>query len=115
MAKKEKFILKADTFNRGALRMTVAILRDTNPKLALLVQNQMFAPLNPQVDNNPSPKDNFRVDLEPLDVRRVVEQLKIKELNPQTDPGTQMLIKALVIDWINYANFLIELENSKNA
>ena len=79
MSNKGKFVLKADTFNRGALRMTVAMLRNEKPKLALLVQNQMFGALNPQTDNSPNPKDNFRVNLAPLDVRAVVENLAAKE------------------------------------
>ncbi|GGI68170.1 hypothetical protein GCM10007978_02310 [Shewanella hanedai] len=115
MPNKGKFIPRADTFNRGALRMTVAMLRDVNPALALVVQNQMSGPINPQVDNNPSPRDNFRVNIVPLEVRYIIETLKTKEIHPNVDPGTQMLIKSLVIDWINYANMLIELENDKNA
>lgn len=115
MLNKSKLILKADTFNRGALRMTVAMLRSENPKLALLVQNQMFGPLNPQADNNPNPKDNFRVHLAPLEVRGVVEQLTVKEQSSSVDAGTQMLIKALIIDWMNYANMLIELEDDNNV
>ncbi len=105
----------ADIFNRGALRMTVAILRTINPKLALNVQNQMCNPLNPQQDNAPNAKDNFKVILPPLEVRGVVEALKAKSEQPQTDTGTQMLIRALIIDWVNYANLLIELENSKRT
>lgn len=115
MSNKGTFIQKADNFNRGALRMTVAMLRSENPKLALLVQNQMVGPLNPQADNNPSPKDNFRVNLPPLDVRGVVEHLAVKERSANVDTGTQVLIKALIVDWMNYANMLIELENGKNA
>ncbi|MFT5234927.1 MAG: hypothetical protein ACI90A_000289 [Shewanella sp.] len=110
-----KFIPKADTFNRGALRMSVTILRDANPKLALLVQNQMSGPINPQVDNNPNPRDNFKVDIAPLEVRHVVETLRTRGSHPNVDPGTQMLIKALIVDWINYANMLIELEKNNNA
>lgn len=115
MVAKDKITITADTFNRGALRMTVALLRSINPKLALNVQNQMSNPLNPQQDNTPSPKDNFKVILAAIEVRRVVEALKSKSDLPQTDAGTQMLIRALIIDWVNYANFLIELENSENT
>lgn len=115
MLNKGKFILKADTFNRGALRMTVAMLRSENPKLALLIQNQMFGPLNPQADNTPNPRDNFRVHLAPLEVRAVVEELAVKEQSSNVDAGTQVLVKALIIDWVNYANMLIELENDNDV
>ncbi len=107
--------ITADAFNRGALRMTVALLRGVNPRLALNVQNQMIEPINPQSNANPSPKDNFRLTLKPIEVRHIVETLKAKGQHPNADPGTEMLIKALIIDWVNYANYLIELENSKNA
>ena len=115
MPNKEKYTQKANSFNRGALRMTVTMLREHNPKLALLVQNQMFEPINPQADNNPNHRDNFKVDLPPLDIRHVVETLTAKQQDPNIDPGTHMLIKALIIDWMNYANMLIELENNKNS
>ncbi|WP_394147347.1 hypothetical protein [Shewanella atlantica] len=114
MPTQAKHLLTADTFNRGALRMTVALLRGVDPKLALHVQNQMRGPINPQSDASPSPKDNFRLSLEPIEVRRVVETLKRKADHPNADAGTEMLIKALIIDWVNYANFLIEKENNKN-
>jgi len=113
MSKKVKHLLTADTFNRGALRMTVALLRGVNPRLALSVQNQMSGPLNPQSDACPSPKDNFRLSLKPIEVRHVVETLTAKEAHPNADAGTEMLIKALIIDWVNYANYLIELENDQ--
>ncbi|AQS37943.1 hypothetical protein Sps_02791 [Shewanella psychrophila] len=115
MQSQEEVVSTADTFSRGALRMSVTLLRGINPKLALTVQNQMHSPINPQPDNNPSPKDNFKIELAPLEVRWVVEFLQKKGQHPQVDPGTQMLVKALIIDWINYANLLIDLENSKNA
>ncbi|BAJ00555.1 hypothetical protein SVI_0584 [Shewanella violacea DSS12] len=115
MPNQQELVLTADTFSRGALRMTVTLLRGINPRLALTVQNQMCSPINPQRDNNPSPKDNFKIALAPLEVRWVVESLQIKGQHPQVDPGTQMLVKALIIDWINYANLLIDSENSKNA
>ncbi|NRB22661.1 hypothetical protein [Shewanella sp.] len=115
MPNQQELVLSADTFSRGALRMTVTLLRSINPQLALTVQNQMCSPIAPQPDHNPSPKDNFKIDLAPLDVRGVVESLQIKGQHPQADPGTQMMVKALIIDWINYAHLLIDLENSKNA
>ena len=115
MPSQQELVFTADTFSRGALRMTVTLLRSINPQLALTVQNQMCSPINPQPDNNPSPKDNFKIDLVPLDVRGVVESLQKPGQHPQVDPGTQMMVKALIIDWINYANLLIGLENSKNA
>lgn len=115
MSNKAKHLLTADTFNRGALRMTVALLRGVNPRLALSVQNQMSGPLNPQSDASPSPKDNFRLTLKPIEVRHVVETLNEKTEHPNADPGTEMLIKALIIDWVNYANFLIELENNQDG
>lgn len=105
----------AGTFNRGALRMTVTLLRGLHPQLALTVQNQMINPLNPQPEKTPSPKDNFNICLPALTVRLVVENLQLKGDQPQADPGMKMLIKALIIDWINYANLLIELESNKNA
>ncbi|QFU24316.1 hypothetical protein FM038_020625 [Shewanella eurypsychrophilus] len=115
MASQKITALTADTFSRGALRMTVTLLRGINPQLALSVQNQLFNPINPQPDNTPNPKDNFKISMQPLAVRKVVESLKSKGEHPQVDPGTQMMVKALIIDWINYANLLIELENNKEA
>ncbi|NRD72514.1 hypothetical protein HQQ94_04480 [Shewanella sp. VB17] len=115
MQNKEKYTQKANNFNRGALRMTVTMLRDRNPALALLVQNQMFDPINPQADNNPNPRDNFKVELPPLDIRHIVETLTAKQLESNIDPGTNMLIKSLIIDWMNYANMLIELANNENT
>lgn len=69
----------ANVFDRKSLQVTVKLIRNHNPSLALRIQN-ILAPspvVNFEPDNPPDPKDVFPLNFDNFTLRRVIETLAI--------------------------------------
>jgi len=103
----------ADIFSRGSLKLTYDLLRKQNPTLALQVRNiSQGVTINPEAltDTNKN-ADHFRVDLEPLQVRAIVEGLmSYSQINlaGSQEAGIAIMAKALLQDWIALAQKMME-------
>lgn len=97
----------ADVFSRGSLKLTYDLLRKQNPSLALEVRNisQGVTIDNCDTDHTKN-TDHFRVFLEPLQVRAIVEGLmSYSQINlaQSQEAGLAIMAKALLQDWLALA------------
>jgi len=98
----------ADVFSRGSLKLTYDLLRKQNPALALQVRNisqGVTVAAEALADANKN-ADHFRVTLEPLQVRAIVEGLmKYSQINlaGSQEAGLAIMAKALLQDWLALA------------
>ncbi|MBL4906360.1 MAG: hypothetical protein JKX94_02835 [Sneathiella sp.] len=102
-----------DVFSRGSLTLTYELIRKSDAELALAVRNICQGdslPRNPKAENNKN-SDYFRVGLDSFQVRAIVEGLMTLE---NADPGRAILAKALIEDWMQLAQKMIdELPNEE--
>jgi len=101
-----------DVFSRGSLKLTFDLIRKKDPQLALSVRNIIGGIPLPkaisQLDNQNS--DHFRVALDSFQVRAIVESLmeySKSEITGNTNPGTAIMAKTLIEDWITLARRMI--------
>ena len=92
-------------FGRGSLKLTFDLLRKKNPQLALLVRNITSGTPLPksrlQSDNKDS--DCFKVDLDSLQVRSIVENLMKYSQGQNSSAGKlgmEVVAKTLLEEWI---------------
>lgn len=101
-------------FSRGSLKLTYDLLRHQSPSLALVVRNitslQPLPKLEGDVDS--SITDCFLVDLEPMQIRAVVESLS-KKIEQDTDVGSKVVAQALLEDWLALAQVMLESQWNK--
>lgn len=101
----------ADIFSRGGLKLTYDIIRKENAQLALNVRNIIGGEPLPGDPNHQDNKnaDHFRVDLNSLQVRAIVETL-VHQLQGETgdNPGIAIMAKSLLEDWTVLARKMIE-------
>ncbi len=95
-----------DVFSRGSLSLTYELLRSRDAELALVVRNICHSEPLPKGPNVPQNKnsDYFKVTLDSLQVRAIVENLHVEE---QNDPGRMVMAQALMEDWMNLARKMI--------
>lgn len=102
-------------FSRGSLKLTYDLLRHQSPSLALVVRNitslTPLPKLEGDVDN--AITDCFFVDIEPLQVRSVVEALA-KTIRDGTDAGGKVVAQALLEDWLELAQVMLQSQRDKN-
>lgn len=107
-----ELLQRPDVFSRGALELTFRLLRPKQPTLALQVRNTLGheeARLE-EAPNIPI-ADHFYVDLEALEVGRIVSaltQLGQKALDEEhPEPGRLVVIKTLIREWMALGEWLI--------
>jgi len=106
----------ADVFSRGSLKLTYDLLRKQSPTLALQVRNishgvtinfDVLSNTNTNTNTNTNKNtDHFRVNLEPLQVRAIVEGLmSYSQINlaGSQEAGLAIMAKALLQDWLALA------------
>jgi len=105
----------ADEFNRGVLDMTFTMLRDKDPKLALLIRNNLFNVAVIKSNDTPDNKnaDTFKINLDSFQVRAIVEHLnEILEESQKLDPSKNtsifrpVLIESIMNEWLNLATLM---------
>jgi hypothetical protein len=99
-------------FSRGSLKLTFDLLRNKNPKLALLVRNIIGgSPLPKSVANLDNENtDFFKVDLDSFQVREIVEILMEyghQQADNSIGMGLEVVAKTLVDDWVLLAKKMI--------
>lgn len=110
----------ADIFSRGSLKLTYDLLRKQHPSLALQVRNiSQGTTISPEalIDTNKN-ADHFRVDLDPLQVRAIVEGLmSYSQINlaGSQEAGIAIMAKALLQDWVALAQKMMEPFSSEPA
>jgi len=109
----------ADVFSRGSLKLTYDLLRKQNPALALQVRNiSQGVTINSEALASANKNaEHFRVHLEPLQVRAVVEGLmsysQVNLAGSQED-GLAIMAKALLQDWVALAQkMMAELSSER--
>jgi hypothetical protein len=105
----------ADLFNRSVLDMSFTLLRNKEPKLALLIRNILFNVTISKSEQAPENKnaDLFKIELKPSQVNKIVNNLnQILEENLKIDPTKNtsifrpVIIESIVKEWTNLALFL---------
>lgn len=111
--------VRPDIFSRGALELTFKLLRPYRAGLALDIQNQLQdAPVPSHQSNNTTQKavkissaDQFFITLEPQAIGKIVAALTSignDLLSSHTDEsGNIMVVRALMKDWIELAEWVI--------
>ncbi|MFT4861317.1 MAG: hypothetical protein ACI95C_000524 [Pseudohongiellaceae bacterium] len=107
--------VKQALFDRATLQFTVALIRPHNPSLALRIQNLLApsAKTYRQFDDQPSPKDLYKLTLDSFTLKRVVDTLAIagqelaeKVLETLNGDHEHLLItKATIGKWLLYAQY----------
>jgi hypothetical protein len=102
---------EADVFSCRALELTFMVLRKKKPSLALVVQNILNSPgiEKPCGDLGDPPSEFFRVQLNPLQIKDIVEALALScSWRSGASPINQVLLRSLLDDWIALAQQLLE-------
>lgn len=102
----------ADVFSRGSLTLTYELLRKAHPQLALTVRNiSQSEPLpDKSADKDNKHTDCFRVELESLQVREVVEALVAASQDGwdgMDNLGRAIMAKALIDEWLALAQKMV--------
>ncbi len=101
-----------DIFSRGGLKLTYDLIRQDNAQLALDVRNIIGGRPLPNDSSLRDIKnaDHFRVDLDSLQVRAIVEALmqQLQGGEAGDNPGIANRAKSLLEDWIVLAKKMIE-------
>lgn len=102
-----------DVFSRGSLKLTYDLIRNKDALLALNIRNIMHTEPLPKeaADIGNEHSDRFKVDLDSLQVRAIVEGLAAQvpgSTDDKTNPGKAVLVKTLVEDWMKLARKMIE-------
>jgi len=111
-------IQQPNVFNRGALELTFRLLRRIKPTLALQVQNLLAAPPLPKPSEiaNSIHTDQFQIDPPAEVTRSIVEtlsELAMSEAHSDnTDTGRLVMIRTLLIDWLQLAKTYLDDDES---
>ncbi len=111
---------QADEFNRSVLDMSFTLLRKKQPKLALLIRNILFTVKLTKPNNSPNNAntDIFKINLDSLQVRAIVENLnEILLENQQLDHSNNtsifrpLLIESILNEWLELAKLMLKQLN----
>jgi hypothetical protein len=104
-----------DEFNRSVLDMSFTLLRNKEPKLALLIRNILFHDIEAKAEDLPQNKnsDVFKIDLDSFQVRAIVENLhEVLIESQQLDPDKNtsifrpVLIESILNEWLGLAQLM---------
>ncbi len=97
-------------FSRGAIEMTFTLLREKFPSAALQVRNVLSEPAI-EAENLSPEVEHFNVSLPAKVVEDVI--IAITSLSSEAveedilDPGRLIVLKSLLQEWVNLAEYLI--------
>ena len=96
-------------FSRGSLVHTFDLIRKKDPQLALIIRNFTCGTPLPKLEVQPDNKhtDFFKVELDSLQVRAIVEALMDYEQGESSDSGAAVVARTLMQDWMRLAHKMI--------
>ncbi|WP_419904866.1 hypothetical protein [Kiloniella sp.] len=109
-----------DIFSRGSLNFTYELLKKSDAELALTIRNIIHGDPLPKgsEDLDTKDSDHFRVILDGMQVRSVLEGLTLQNQQNQGSQhiGQAIMAQALIEDWIKLAHQMIsELPEDQRA